>query len=612
MDAIVPFNGESQPDFAARFHQLMQKAIPETDKRTQESFRVWDKYMAENDPLMQRAIRTFRPEEFKRIDNVPLFTEHTTKDARGNTMVYDRNALAAVLDRCNHRIADTGNFAPLTEGHTPDRESLAKGASMPAVLGYAGPYKLGMVGNENPRWAIFGTEWHDAQDADKLRKLRRRSPEIWLEERMEDRFFDPIAALGAETPRLDMGMIQFHRTSTGRNVAKYSVAAMPSATSVFVPSTDVGSKKKNYEGASNMALTPEDVTQVVDAIMDTEPMQWVVSQMGGGQMGAPESVTGTMAGGGDLAGGEDLTPEPIESPTPPEMAAPPTPEAPPVPEAPAAPGPAAPPEPQQLQADPMGGGVNPEEVAMPGDAMTPPDGQTDDSVAAYGCGKKGYQSEGEEVIEEDEEFDDAAMMQSYMAGDIDEEELQEYRAGKYAAAGNLNGGDGKQGGTGDIDSDTEGRMAPLGDVQASTYSRRRRENAKYARIAAENRATKSQVKTLKNRLAAVELDRARSSREAELVELSRYHAIDLEREIQRCDPLKMSEEHYADHKTVIRENYERIPVDVPQLYAPPLERNTGVDSYSKDEADQAVRYTLEQRRAGRQVSFPEALTHIRG
>jgi len=606
MDAIVPFQGETQPQFAVRFHQLMAKAIPETDKRTKESFRIWDKYHAHDDPLLQRAARTFRPEDFKRVDSVPLFTEHTTRDRSGNTMVYDRNALAAILERCNHRIADTGNFAPLTEGHTPDRDSLSKGAKMPDVLGYAGPYRLGMVGNENPRWAIFGTEWHHVEDASRMKKLRRRSPEVWLEERMEDRFFDPIAALGAETPRLDMGMIQFHKTSEGRNVAKYSVAAMPSATSVFVPSTDVGRDKKNYEGSQSMALTPEDVTQVVDAIMDTEPMQWVVSQMGGGSMGAPESVTGTMAGGGDMAGGENLTPEPIESPTPPEVS--------PMPEATA---PAAPeaPQPDQLQADPMGGGVNPENVAMPGAAEMPPVGPDDDSVQPYGCGqKKPYQADGEtEFVEEEDDFDDAAMMQSYMAGDIDEEEMQEYRARRYQAGGDINGGDGVQGGQGDIDSNVDGRHAPTGDVEASMYSRsRRREQARYSRIAAENRVVKSQMKSMKKRLAAVELERARASREAELVELSRYHAMDLEREIQRCDPVRMSDGLFGDHKCVIRENYERIPVDVPQLYAPPLERTTGVDSYSKEEADKAVRYTLAERKAGRQVSFPEALNAVRG
>ena len=186
MDGLRPQTGESQGEFAVRFHETMRDGISDTDERNSRAMDAWRKYAAAADPVEQRAQRRFGPEEFKRVNDVPVFGEHQTKDDEDNPVVYDRAALQSIIQRCNARIADTGDFAPLTDGHTPDKEQLAKGARMPEILGYSGPFRLGMIGNKNPRWAIFSDEYHHLGDADKLKKLPRRSPEVWLEPKMSD------------------------------------------------------------------------------------------------------------------------------------------------------------------------------------------------------------------------------------------------------------------------------------------------------------------------------------------------------------------------------------------------------------------------------------------
>lgn len=561
-----------------RFHAAMAESIPQTDRRTAECFRIWDKYRAPHDSLVQRARQTFSPQEYDLHPNVPLFAEHTTRDREGNMVIYDRNALSAILDRCNHRISDTGNFAPLIEGHTPDRDAQMHGAQMPAVLGYAGPYKLGMIGNENPRWAIFGDEWHHKEDAPKLRKMRRRSPEVWLEERMEDRFFDPIAVLGAETPRLDMGMTRFCLTASGKTVEKYT-ASFPSSTNTFAP--QFGTKQKHYEsGSPSMALTPEDVNQIIDALMQTEPMQWVTSQMGG-ETPAPGSMTPDNLGDGSVDAA--APPEPLPAPGQPGGA--PAPMGEPAPPAPDLGAPA--PPPSDIGGAPPG---LPEE---------------DEEMQPYSC--------------DDEDYD---KMQAYMAGDIDDEEIMAYRAGKkrrrkrhagtqrYEADGAVEGGDaGHNSASGDIDGVVAGPGS--GEVENLQYSRR--ERARYAKVQAENRQLADRVKRLEAENRRARIERARASREAELVELAQYHRMSIETELQRCDPERMSDQAFRDHVDgVIKENYEKLPVGVPFVYAPdlPAKSATNRQNYSKEQCEKARRIVLERREKGQVANYDSVLEEV--
>ena len=290
---LKPFPNETQPKFAIRFHDSLMQQIPDTEARNRACFAAW-RESRPDDELTQLADEDFPETTYPRRTDVPLFAEHSTSrevvgpdgQKRKQRVVYDRSALAAITDRCNFRIRDSRDFSPITAGHTPSEP----GAPMPDVLGYAGNFRLGMIGRVKPRWAIFGDEYHE--DAAALKKLRRRSPEVWVEEKMEDRFMDPIAALGAETPRLDLGPVRYARNTQGQLVERYSsAAAFPRSGSVSIPTHKYESQGRNME-----------IEQIVNALMQTEPMQWVMQQMQGSQGSggltpatpapAPEAPTG--------------------------------------------------------------------------------------------------------------------------------------------------------------------------------------------------------------------------------------------------------------------------------------------------------------------------------
>jgi hypothetical protein len=134
-----------------------------------------------------------------------------------------------------------------------------------------------MIGNVKPRWALFCDEYHAVESKPKLQTLHRRSPEVWAN--AEKPFYDPCAALGAETPRLDMGTTVPYCNEgfwlavgdDGAEVERYSMAggvpAFPSAGNVSPPQTDV----MNYE-AGQEPDGDEDgdlVDTIINAIMET-------------------------------------------------------------------------------------------------------------------------------------------------------------------------------------------------------------------------------------------------------------------------------------------------------------------------------------------------------
>ena len=265
-----PLPGDTQAAFVARSNAALKRTMPDIADRMHAIFREWIRAGKEQ-RLQAIAARQFPSDKFECVRSRPVFAEHSTINRDGKPATYGRRELELIVNACNQRILDTGDFAALTAGHTPESEL----SPMPEVLGYCGPYRLGIVGNVNPRWAVFCDEWHHREDAAKLRKLQRRSPEVWTSGPANKRFFDPIAALGAESPRIPLGLTKFHRTSTGELVEKYSAAyAGPFSTSV----PGFGTPEKHSAGVSKM-LAPEDIQQIVSAVMDTAPMQWVAAQM---------------------------------------------------------------------------------------------------------------------------------------------------------------------------------------------------------------------------------------------------------------------------------------------------------------------------------------------
>lgn len=193
-----------------------------------------------------RRSGSFDESQFVNLPNVPVFAEHETvlgKDQR--QIKFGRDELSAICNRCNQRIRETGDYAAVTLGHTPSPDAAEKGAQQPEVVGYAGPFRMGLLGEagERQRFAILADFHIFKEDFQRVRKkFARRSPEVWVEDRVDQMFLDPIALLGAEAPRLDMGLMLYSASRSGRAIEKYAFAGPMNA---FVSDSDVlGEAKK--------------------------------------------------------------------------------------------------------------------------------------------------------------------------------------------------------------------------------------------------------------------------------------------------------------------------------------------------------------------------------
>lgn len=311
---LIPNENETQPEFAIRFHEAMANEIADTSKRNKACFAAWDEHGSEDPTISELVESRFTPDQYQRLHDVAMFHEHTVpaqkiQDKDVPAQHYGRDELAEMVEGMNDRILDHDEFSPITRGHTGQKPGAKDGdRQMPEVLGFAGPYKLGMIGRKNPRWAIFGTEYHMKDAVPELKKRVGRSPEVWRYSRMRDRFFYPIATLGEEMPRLNLPPAHYSR----RNAEELPVfvecyqAVFPGGSNTFVPSfkpTTDGRKPMADQYSANpsqpSAQTPVssgqgtklgDMTleEFLEVFMETQPQQFLLGLMRqSGQSGMP-------------------------------------------------------------------------------------------------------------------------------------------------------------------------------------------------------------------------------------------------------------------------------------------------------------------------------------
>jgi hypothetical protein len=234
---------------------------------------------------MAAATRVFDPREFVTVRDVPVFVEHQTKTNKGRSLKFTERELAAVARKCNERIKQTGDYAALVLGHTPTPSEISAGKPMPPLVGFAGPFRMGTFGDKA---AIMADFHYYKEDADLIRRFPRRSPELMLAPEYEQMFLDPIALLGAEPPRLNMGLL-YSAYQGGREVQRYT-AVFPGAGNVYIPGGS-GDRKTRYGAApvsaSNLQqlsevlpmLSPEELDQIVEAVSKTDWAMYVKDQM---------------------------------------------------------------------------------------------------------------------------------------------------------------------------------------------------------------------------------------------------------------------------------------------------------------------------------------------
>ena len=289
-DMPIPKDGELQPDFAIRFHESMMDKIPNTEARTQRCFEVWRSTVGD-EPEVATARRYHKSEEFQERRDIPVFEEHEipsrkSKDGKRTipAVKYDRKALAAICKNMNDAIEDVGKFCPITNGHTSDNRNDPE----PEVLAYSGAYRLGMIGNKKPRYAIFADEYHRKDKEEILKGRRGRSVEVLPLPDVHSRSFYPIAALGADEPRLNLPPARYFNRP-GENgedieVERYMMVA-PGGNSTFIPSA--GNDDRDKYG-DEQELPQQLIRSVCEAIFASAPFQYVIGLMEqDGKSGSP-------------------------------------------------------------------------------------------------------------------------------------------------------------------------------------------------------------------------------------------------------------------------------------------------------------------------------------
>lgn len=274
-----PKDGEMQPDFAIRFHESMMDDVPNTDERNQMCLEAWRDSVGD-EPEVGIARKYHKSDEYDERRDIPVFEEHVipermSKDGKRKipSVKYDKRALASICKNMNAAIADVGKFCPITNGHTSDDPKDPE----PEVLAYTGAYRLGMIGNTKPRYAIFADEYHRKDRADIMKGRRGRSVEVLPIPDVHKRSFYPIAALGADEPRLNLPPARYAKDAAGETyeVERYMMVA-PGGNSTFIPDDD---RQKYGDCNSNGPLSPEVIRQLMEAFTQTSYFQWIIGKM---------------------------------------------------------------------------------------------------------------------------------------------------------------------------------------------------------------------------------------------------------------------------------------------------------------------------------------------
>jgi len=258
--------------------------------------------------------------DFVVFEHVCCFDEHTGDDG----VVYDERLLHRIAENCNRRIRTTGDYCPIVVAHTRDQDEKSSVDDDPQVIGLAGPFYVSDFVNTDGVTvkAIYSTFWIFAEDEKLFLKNPRRSVEIWPEDKPENRYFDPLAVLGAETPKRDLGLI-YSRGRPGYRPTRYAMggplryskrtvaksikyqesapASVPGGNNTFIPGSNPKKKPQQHaKGAPAMpgTLSPDDLNQIIEALKPTIQSMIDTSGMIGDDMGGDLAPPPPDAGGG--------------------------------------------------------------------------------------------------------------------------------------------------------------------------------------------------------------------------------------------------------------------------------------------------------------------------
>lgn len=166
------------------------------------------------DPTLATLESLDDPNKFVTADNVPVFDEHDEYDDDGKLIrSFGEKELQTIADRCNARVAESGNVATLTLGHTLDD---APETEQPPVVGYARNFRVARFG-PSQKLGLLATFHYLKDRFDEAKQYGQRSIEYWV----KDKFIDTIALL-KRTAERPLGVVTFRKK--GLVKLRYSMA----------------------------------------------------------------------------------------------------------------------------------------------------------------------------------------------------------------------------------------------------------------------------------------------------------------------------------------------------------------------------------------------------
>jgi hypothetical protein len=154
--------------------------------------------------------RKLRSEGYEPLKPFFVLKESVVQDERtGGTVKFDKARLERIADTQNERIATTGDATPIIIGHT--RKHLLE-KDQPPITGLATRFEVTRFGKV---WGLQAVPWAKPADKENFAKYPRRSCEVWTDPDL----IDPISLLGANTPRLDLGLHQLSRGDVSQQLA---------------------------------------------------------------------------------------------------------------------------------------------------------------------------------------------------------------------------------------------------------------------------------------------------------------------------------------------------------------------------------------------------------
>lgn len=164
-------------------------------------------------PTEDRKSMRYTEDDFIVDPHVPLFDEHSGEE-EDLDVEFTEQLLQKIIDNSNHKIADTGDMAPIFEGHLrPDAPENEQGD----LLGFATNFHMGTLGLDGRACIYADLKWLKDK-YEKAKTYPRRSIELHMG---DDMIIDNVGVL-KRRPARNLGVL-YSKNSSSNNTYFYNL-----------------------------------------------------------------------------------------------------------------------------------------------------------------------------------------------------------------------------------------------------------------------------------------------------------------------------------------------------------------------------------------------------